>query len=64
MVRGYGEGRCVNFLLGHHVQAMQPEAFATLLRRAAEWAATGTVRRTTTSNSDAEYRRESDDTQP
>lgn len=64
MVRGYGEGRCVNFLLGHHVQAMRPEAFATLLRRATEWAATGTVRRNTTSNSDAEHRRESDDTQP
>lgn len=64
MVRGYGEGRCVNFLLGHHVQAMQPQAFATLLRRSAEWAATGTVTRTATSKTAAELRRKRDDTQP
>lgn len=43
MVREFGQGRSVNILLGHDVQAMSHESFAILLSRAAEWAATGRV---------------------
>ena len=39
----YGQGRGVNFVLGHDVRAMQNLGFQTLLLRSAEWAATGEV---------------------
>lgn len=41
--RAFGQGRSVNVLLGHHVRAMSHPAFAELLTRAVEWAATGAV---------------------
>jgi len=39
----FGEGRGVNFVLGHDVAAMSNVGFQTLLLRSAEWAATGQV---------------------
>ena len=39
----FGEGRGVNFVLGHDVAAMGNLGFRTLLLRSAEWAATGEV---------------------
>jgi len=39
----YGQGRCANLLLGHDARAMENAGFATLVLRAAEWAATGDV---------------------
>jgi type 1 glutamine amidotransferase len=41
--RGFGAGRSVNLLLGHHVRAMSHPGFAELLIRSVEWAATGEV---------------------
>ena len=43
MVTQFGKGRCFNLVLGHDVRAMQSPGFQALLRRGAEWAATGTV---------------------
>jgi type 1 glutamine amidotransferase len=42
-VKKYGEGRVVHNVLGHDVKARDNEAFAKLLRRGVEWAATGQV---------------------
>ncbi len=39
----YGRGRSFCLLLGHHVVAMRNPGFRTLLKRGAEWAATGKV---------------------
>jgi len=39
----FGSGRGFTLLLGHNVQAMESDGFQTLLRRGAEWAATGTI---------------------
>ena len=38
-----GQGRGVNFLLGHDVPAMSNPAFETIMLRSTEWAATGKV---------------------
>ena len=40
----FGEGRTFYLVLGHDVVAMRSPGFQTLLRRGAEWAATGRVR--------------------
>lgn len=39
----FGAGRCFNLLLGHNAAAMNAAGFQQLLRRGAEWAATGKV---------------------
>lgn len=39
----FGNGRGFTLLLGHNVKAMEADGFQTLLRRGAEWAATGMV---------------------
>lgn len=42
-VKPYGKGRVVHNLLGHDIRARENESFQTLVRRGAEWAATGQV---------------------
>lgn len=39
----FGRGRSLTILLGHDAEAMENRGFQALLRRAAEWAATGRV---------------------
>lgn len=43
LVTEFGQGRCFNLVLGHHVAAMEAAGFQALLRRGAEWAGTGRV---------------------
>ena len=38
-VHNFGDGRCVNFMLGHDVAAMQQSVFKLLLTRSVQWAA-------------------------
>ena len=38
-VHNFGDGRCVNFMLGHDAAAMQQIAFKLLLTRSVQWAA-------------------------
>jgi type 1 glutamine amidotransferase len=42
-VKSYGKGRVVQNVLGHDVKAQDNETYAALIRRGAEWAATGKV---------------------
>jgi type 1 glutamine amidotransferase len=42
-VRRFGQGRCFATLLGHGPRALRNPAFASLLARGTEWAATGEV---------------------
>jgi len=42
-VNRFGEGRCVNLLLGHDVTAMRNHGFDMVLLRSVEWAARGCV---------------------
>ncbi len=37
-VSNYGQGRCVNLMLGHDIKAMQNPGFIKLLRRSCRWA--------------------------
>jgi uncharacterized protein len=43
VVRSFGKGRCVSLVLGHDKAAMANSGWQSLLRRCAEWAATGKV---------------------
>ncbi len=48
-VSDYGQGRCVGLTLGHDAKAMDNPGFGCVFLRSVEWAATGSVKRTSTS---------------